>query len=94
MHVSLTLSLSRSHTHSTIQYLGFGLSGSPSATSMFQADATIAWIDRNGMAQAQDYYLSGYVQVCLVITHIRVQWNYCLFSTLSVVVVKGRVLIQ
>ena len=31
---------------------------------MFQADATIAWIDRNGMAQAQDYYLSNYVQVC------------------------------
>ena len=48
---------------STIQYLGFGLSASPSATSMFQADATIAWIDNDGMAQAQDYYLSGYVQV-------------------------------
>ena len=49
--------------HSTIQYLGFGLSGSPSATSMFRADATIAWVDGNGMAQARDYYLSGYVQV-------------------------------
>ena len=49
--------------HSTIQYLGFGLSGSSSATSMFQADATIAWVDGNGMAQAQDYYLSNYVQV-------------------------------
>ena len=48
---------------STIQYLGFGLSGSTAATSMFQADATIAWIDNDGMAQAQDYYLSGYVQV-------------------------------
>ena len=49
--------------HSTIQYLGFGLSGSSSVTSMFRADVTIAWIDNNGMAQAQDYYLSDYVQV-------------------------------
>ena len=31
---------------------------------MFQADATIAYIDRDGMAQAKDYYLSNYVQVC------------------------------
>ena len=49
--------------HSTIQYLGFGLSGSTAVTSMFQADATIAWIDNDGVAQAKDYYLSGYVQV-------------------------------
>ena len=49
--------------HSTIQYLGFGLSGSNSGTLMFQADATIAWVDDDGMAQAQDYYLSNYVQV-------------------------------
>ena len=48
---------------STTQYLGFGLSGSTTATSMFEADATIAWVDENGMAQAQDYYLSNYVQV-------------------------------
>ena len=48
---------------STIQYLGFGLSGSNSATSMFRADATIAWVDENGIGQAQDYYLSNYVQV-------------------------------
>ena len=52
-----------SFSYSTIQYLGFGLSGSNSATSMFQADATIAWVDGNGMGQAQDYYLSSYVQV-------------------------------
>ena len=52
-----------SFSYSTIQYLGFGLSGSNSATSMFQADATIAWVDGNGMGQAQDYYLSNYVQV-------------------------------
>ena len=48
---------------STIQYLGFGLSGSSARTSMFRADATIAWIDSNGMAQAEDYYLSAYIQV-------------------------------
>ena len=52
---------------STIQYLGFGLSGSSARTSMFQADATIAWIDSSGMAQAKDYYLSSYVQVSLSI---------------------------
>ena len=54
---------------SATQYLGFGLSGSVSQTLMFRADATIAWVDENGMAQAQDYYLSNYVQVCLIILH-------------------------
>ena len=49
--------------YSTIQYLGFGLSGSDTQTLMFQADATIAWVDGNGMGQAQDYYLSQYSQV-------------------------------
>ena len=48
---------------STIQYLGFGLSGDAARTSMFQADATIAWVDGNGIARAEDYYLSNYVQV-------------------------------
>ena len=48
--------------NSTIQYLGFGLSGSDSQTLMFQADATIAWVDGNGQGQAQDYYLSQYSQ--------------------------------
>jgi hypothetical protein len=33
---------------------------------MFQADATIAWVDENGMAQGQDYYLSNYVQVAII----------------------------
>ena len=51
--------------HSTTQYLGFGLSGIESQTLMFGADATIAWVDGSGVAQAQDYYLSNYVQVCL-----------------------------
>ena len=51
------------YTYSTTQYLGFGLSGSDAQTLMFQADATIAWVDENGRAQAQDYYLSDYVQV-------------------------------
>ena len=32
---------------------------------MFRADATIVWVDGNGVAQAQDYYLSNYVQVGL-----------------------------
>ena len=58
-----SLSMHACPGHSTIQYLGFGLSGSTSFTSMFKADATIAWVDGNGMAQAQDYYLSNYVQV-------------------------------
>ena len=53
--------------HSTIQYLGFGLSGSTTSTLMLGADATIAWVDGNGMAQARDYFLSGYVQVRLPI---------------------------
>ena len=30
---------------------------------MFEADATIAWVDENGQGQAQDYYLSQYSQV-------------------------------
>ena len=56
-----------SDSYSTIQYLGFGLSGSNSATSMFRADATITWVDENGVAQAQDYYLSNYVQVAIIL---------------------------
>ena len=63
---------------------------------MFQADATIAWVDQNGKAQAQDYYLSGYVQVRICIQRIeytRVLYACPLF-THSVVVAQGRVLIQ
>ena len=30
---------------------------------MLGADATIAWVDDNGVAQAQDYFLGNYVQV-------------------------------
>ena len=48
--------------NSTIQYLGFGLSGSESQTLMFGADATIAWVDSNGQGRAQDYFLSQYTQ--------------------------------
>ena len=51
------------NSNSTIQYLGFGLSGSATQTLMFQSDATIAWVDQNGQGQAKDYYLSSYVQV-------------------------------
>jgi hypothetical protein len=32
---------------------------------MLGADATIAWVDENGIAQAQDYFLGNYVQVRL-----------------------------
>ena len=56
-----------SYIYSTIQYLGFGLSGSNVVTTMSGADATIAWVDRNGVAQAKDYFLSGYVQVSLCV---------------------------
>ena len=43
--------------------MGFGLSGSTSATLMFGADPTIAWVDETDGPQAVDYYLSGYTQV-------------------------------
>ena len=39
---------------------------------MFEADATIVWVDDNGMPQAQDYYLSDYVQVCFTLHNISV----------------------
>ena len=42
---------------------------------MFQADATIAWVDGNGIAQAQDYYLSNYVQVCGL--KLQLWYNVC-----------------
>ena len=64
---------------------------------MFQADATIAWVDGNGRAQAQDYYLSGYVQVfCLYewISETVHAFLIHIHALCSVVVVKGRVLIQ
>jgi len=44
--------------------MGFGLSGSPFFTSMFQADPVITWVDNAG-PHAVDYYLSGYFQVPL-----------------------------
>ena len=45
-------------------YLGFGLSGSDTRTSMFGADVVIGWIDKDtNMAMAEDYYLSQYGQV-------------------------------
>ena len=45
-------------------YLGFGLSGLDSRTSMFGADVVIAWIDKDtNVAMAEDYFLSQYGQV-------------------------------
>lgn len=49
--------------HNAVPCHGFGLSGSDRQTLMLGADATIAWVDDNGMAQAQDYFLGNYVQV-------------------------------
>ncbi len=45
------------------QYMGFGLSGSDSATLMFGADATITWVDTMSQPNAVDYHLSDYSQV-------------------------------
>jgi hypothetical protein len=42
-------------------WLGFGLSGSDSATLMIGADATIVWVDRQSIPHAEDYYLSAYI---------------------------------
>lgn len=44
-------------------YVAFGLSGSTNQTRMLGADVTVAWIDRAGRANAQDYSLSSYIQV-------------------------------
>ena len=52
--------------HSTNQYMGFGLSGSDSATVMVGADPTIAWVDPLDGPQAVDYYLSAYTQVGII----------------------------
>eukprot|EP00731_Ephydatia_muelleri_P026197 Em0018g297a len=49
-------------TTTASEYIGFGLSGSNSVTVMLGADPTITWVDNVGVAHAEDYYLSGYVQ--------------------------------
>ena len=51
------------HISCSNQYMGFGLSGSPSFTLMFGADPTITWVDQTDGPHAVDYYLSGYTQV-------------------------------
>ena len=45
------------------QYMGFGVSGSDSSTSMFGADPTITWVDTSSQPNAVDYHLSAYTQV-------------------------------
>ncbi len=50
------------------QYMGFGLSGSDSATLMFGADATITWVDTMSRPNAVDYHLGAYTQVCTTYT--------------------------
>ena len=43
--------------------MAFGLSADPTRTLMMGADATVAWVDRQGRPNAVDYHLSGYIQV-------------------------------
>ncbi len=45
------------YIHRTIQYMGFGLSGSGTRTLMDGSDVTIAWIDNSLGPMAQDYHL-------------------------------------
>lgn len=50
--------------------MAFGLSADPTRTLMLGADATVAWIDRTGTANAQDYHLSSYIQVMSFVTDL------------------------
>lgn len=43
--------------------MAFGLSGSTSDVLMIGADPVITWMDDETGANAEDYYLSAYVQV-------------------------------
>ncbi|XP_014670377.1 PREDICTED: protein Skeletor, isoforms B/C-like [Priapulus caudatus] len=44
-------------------YMAFGVSGSQHATSMLNADATVAWIDtQSNLPRAEDYFLRDYAQ--------------------------------
>ena len=46
------------------QYMGFGVSGDASATSMVGADVSIAWLDnRDGRPNAVDYFITERSQV-------------------------------
>jgi len=44
--------------------MGFGVSGSSTATSMDNADVTITWVGNNGQPNAIDYFLRSRTQVC------------------------------
>jgi len=57
--------------------MGFGLSGSTSATQMFGADPTITWVDETDGPQAVDYYLSAYTQVRIIIVVLIYTYCYC-----------------
>ena len=65
--VCMSVCLSVSPSDNT--WLGFGLSGSDSATLMIGADATIVWVDREDQPHAEDYYLSAYIPVGLFHHH-------------------------
>ncbi|XP_065909721.1 protein Skeletor, isoforms B/C-like [Dysidea avara] len=43
-------------------FMGFGISKSPTVTSMFNADPTLCWRDGDGKWTVQDYYISAYAQ--------------------------------
>ena len=43
-------------------FMGFGISKSPSVTSMLNADPTLCWRDGDGKWTVQDYYISAYAQ--------------------------------
>ena len=43
--------------------MGFGVSGSTTATNMDRADVTITWVDNNGQPNAVDYFLRSRTQV-------------------------------
>ena len=43
-------------------FMGFGISKSPSLTSMFNADPTLCWHDNEEKWTIEDYYISAYAQ--------------------------------
>ena len=63
------------YIHRTIQYMGFGLSGSGTRTLMDGSDVTIAWIDNSLGPMAQDYHLRRNERTQVNIhTHARTQF--------------------
>ncbi len=57
LRTSLLISFPSPDFSSLAQYMAFGLSGSESFTFMEGADVTVAWVDNDRGAMAQDYHL-------------------------------------